>query len=118
MLTLKLISEETERVIKGLEKKHFDNAKETIEKVLEYDRMRREYQQKLDNNKQQQNLLSKQYLSSNYLFINTLQNLLFCVPKAALLHGKSVGFAAQKSRFRNVKAQLSLFNGVYFTKTR
>ncbi len=42
MLTLKLISEETERVIKGLEKKHFDNAKETIGKVLEYDRMRRE----------------------------------------------------------------------------
>ena len=60
MLTLKLISEETERVIKGLEKKHFDNAKETIEKVLEYDRMRREYQQKLDNNNQQQNHLSKQ----------------------------------------------------------
>lgn len=60
MLTLKLISEETERVIKGLEKKHFDNAKETIGKVLEYDRMRREYQQKLDKNKQQQNLLSKQ----------------------------------------------------------
>ena len=60
MLTLKLISEETERVIKGLEKKHFDNAKETIGKVLEYDRIRREYQQKLDNNKQQQNLLSKQ----------------------------------------------------------
>ncbi|EGQ13681.1 hypothetical protein HMPREF9419_1496 [Prevotella nigrescens ATCC 33563] len=44
---------------------------------------------------------------SNYLFINTLQNLLFCIPKAALLHGKSVGFAAQKSRFRNAKAQLS-----------
>ena len=60
MLTLKLISEETKRVIKGLEKKHFDNAQETIGKVLEYDRMRREYQQKLDNNKQQQNLLSKQ----------------------------------------------------------
>ena len=60
MLTLKLISEDTERVIKGLEKNHFDNAKETIGKVLEYDRMRREYQQKLDNNKQQQNLLSKQ----------------------------------------------------------
>nr|WP_260378813.1 hypothetical protein [Prevotella intermedia] len=39
-----------------------------------------------------------------------LQNLLFCVPKAAVLHGKSVGFASQKSRFRNVKAQLSLFN--------
>ena len=45
-----------------------------------------------------------------------LQNLLFCVPKAAVLHGKSVGFASQKSRFRNVKAQLSLFNGIIFTK--
>lgn len=60
MLTLKLISEETERVIKGLKKKHFNNAKKTIETVLEYDKLRREYQQKLDNNKQQQNLLSKQ----------------------------------------------------------
>ena len=60
MLTFKLISEETGRVIKGLEKKHFNNAKKTIETVLEYDKLRREYQQKLDNNKQQQNLLSKQ----------------------------------------------------------
>jgi len=41
---------------------------------------------------------------------------LFCVPKAAVLHGKSVGFASQKNRFRNVKAQLSLFNGIIFTK--
>ncbi|OWP33765.1 hypothetical protein CBG55_06325 [Prevotella intermedia] len=48
--------------------------------------------------------------------INVLQNLLFCVPKAALLHGKSVGFASQKSRFRNAKAQLSLFNRIIFTK--
>lgn len=60
MLTLKLISEETERVIKGLEKKHFEGAREAIEKVLEYDRLRREAQQKLDANKQQQNQLSKQ----------------------------------------------------------
>ncbi|WP_257876228.1 hypothetical protein [Prevotella intermedia] len=48
--------------------------------------------------------------------INVLQNLLFCVPKAAVLHGKSVGFASQKSRFRNAKAQLSLFNRIIFTK--
>ena len=60
MLTLKLISEETERVIKGLEKKHFDGAREAIEKVLEYDKVRREAQQKLDINKQQQNQLAKQ----------------------------------------------------------
>lgn len=60
MLTLKLISEETERVVKGLEKKHFPNAREAVEKVLEYDKLRREAQQRLDANKQQQNLLSKQ----------------------------------------------------------
>lgn len=60
MLTLKLISEETERVIKGLKKKHFAGAKEAIDKVLEFDKTRRECQQKLDSNKQQQNQLSKQ----------------------------------------------------------
>ena len=60
MLTLKLITEETDRVIKGLEKKHFKGAREAVEKVLEYDKLRRETQQKPDNNKQQQNQLSKQ----------------------------------------------------------
>lgn len=60
MLTLKLISEETERVVKGLEKKHFQGAREAVEKVLEYNEIRRKAQQKLDANKQQQNQLSKQ----------------------------------------------------------
>lgn len=60
MLTLKLISEETERVVKGLEKKHFQRAREAVEKVLEYNEIRRKAQQKLDANKQQQNQLSKQ----------------------------------------------------------
>ena len=60
MLTLKLISEETERVVKGLEKKHFPNAREAVEKVLEYDKIRREAQQKLDNNSSRQtSLLSR-----------------------------------------------------------
>ncbi len=49
MLTLKVISQETEKVLKGLEKKHFKNAKETIEKVLELDKVRRAAQQELDN---------------------------------------------------------------------
>ncbi|RRF87356.1 hypothetical protein D2S45_05785 [Prevotella intermedia] len=52
---------------------------------------------------------SQVYPTLNNLVINVLQNLLFCIPKAAVLHGKSVGFALQKSRFRNVKA--------YFYKT-
>lgn len=60
MLTLKLISEETERVIKGLEKKNFEGAQKIIEDVLAIDKRRREAQQKLDSNKQQANLLSKQ----------------------------------------------------------
>lgn len=59
MLTLKLISEETERVVKGLEKKHFENAKETIAQVLDIDKKRRDSQQKLDKNKQEANQLSK-----------------------------------------------------------
>ncbi len=60
MLTLKLISEDTERVIKALEKKHFTGAREAIEKVLEFDKQRREAQKQLDANKQQQNALAKQ----------------------------------------------------------
>jgi hypothetical protein len=49
MLTLKVISQETEKVLKGLEKKHFKNAEETIGKVLELDKERRAAQQELDN---------------------------------------------------------------------
>ncbi|MGP1553977.1 MAG: hypothetical protein ACTTI8_06770 [Prevotella intermedia] len=55
-------------------------------------------------------------MSHNLLFINALQNLLFCVPKAAVLHGKSVGFAMQNSRFRNAKPKLIFFFGIIFTK--
>ncbi|PDP67601.1 hypothetical protein CLI70_10295 [Prevotella intermedia] len=59
---------------------------------------------------------SQAQLSHKYLTITTLQNLLFCIPKAALLHGKSVGFALQKSRFRSAKTKLPLFKGIIFTK--
>ncbi len=50
MLTLKLITEETDRVIRGLEKKHFKNAKQAIDEVLAVDKRRREAQQLLDKN--------------------------------------------------------------------
>ncbi|MDO4159663.1 MAG: serine--tRNA ligase [Prevotellaceae bacterium] len=53
MLTLKLISEETERVIKGLEKKHFQGAKQAVYDVLALDKVRRETQQKLDKDLQE-----------------------------------------------------------------
>ena len=53
MLTLKLISEETERVIRGLEKKHFNGAKQAVYDVLALDKMRRETQQKLDKDLQE-----------------------------------------------------------------
>ena len=48
MLTLKQINEETEKVILGLEKKHFSGAKEAIDNVLAIDKKRREAQQKND----------------------------------------------------------------------
>ena len=60
MLTLKLITEETERVIRGLEKKHFKGAKEAIEQVLAVDKKRRESQQLLDKNLNEQKQQSGQ----------------------------------------------------------
>ena len=45
-------------------------------------------------------------------------SLISCVAKAAVLHVKSVSFATQKSRFRIVKTQLSLFKRIIFTKSR
>lgn len=49
-MTLKLITEETDRVIKGLQKKHFAKASEAIAEVIEIDRKRRETQTELDAN--------------------------------------------------------------------
>ena len=60
MLTIKLISEETERVIKGLEKKHFNGAREAVEKALSIDKRRREAQRELDNTKQQAKQMAAQ----------------------------------------------------------
>ena len=60
MLTLKLISEETERVIKGLEKKHFDGAREAIDNVLALDKARRATQQQLDKDLQEGKKLAAQ----------------------------------------------------------
>lgn len=60
MLTLKLISEETERVIKGLEKKHFKGAREAIDNVLEADKRRKEAQAKSDKNKQEAKQMAAQ----------------------------------------------------------
>lgn len=50
MLTLKQITEETERVIAGLEKKHFTGAREAIAEVIEIDKKRRAAQTQLDKN--------------------------------------------------------------------
>ena len=61
---------------------------------------------------------SQEFLLFNSFIINVLQNLLFCIPKAAVLHGKSVGFASQNSRFRNAKSKLPIFNEIIFTKQR
>ncbi len=59
MLTLNLIKNDTDKVVRGLEKKHFKNAKEAIDKVLEIDKKRREAQQVMDLKKAESNQLSK-----------------------------------------------------------
>ena len=50
MLTLKLITEEKDRVVSGLKKKNFKDAEEAINQVIDIDKKRREAQQKLDAN--------------------------------------------------------------------
>ena len=60
MLTLKLITEETERVLRGLEKKHFKGAQEAIDNVLAIDKRRRETQQQSDKIKQESKQLAAQ----------------------------------------------------------
>ena len=59
MLTIKQITEDTDKVIRGLEKKHFANAKEAIAKVLECNDRRRNAQNQLDRNLAEVNSLSK-----------------------------------------------------------
>lgn len=59
MLTLKLITEQTDRVIAGLNKKHFKGAKEAIDAVIAKDAERRATQQALDQNLAQANALAK-----------------------------------------------------------
>ncbi len=59
MLTLKMIMEQTDKVIAGLEKKHFKNAKETIAEVLELNSKRRSTKNILDKNLSEVNQLSR-----------------------------------------------------------
>lgn len=59
MLTLKLITEQYDRVIAGLNKKHFKGAKEAIDAVISKDAERKATQQALDQNLAQANALAK-----------------------------------------------------------
>ena len=59
MLTIKQITENTEAVIRGLEKKHFKNAKETIDQVIALNDKRRSTQNQLDKNLAEVNSLSR-----------------------------------------------------------
>ncbi len=59
MLTIKQITDDTAKVIKGLNKKHFKNAEETIDNVLKTNEARKNAQVKLDNNLAEANKLSK-----------------------------------------------------------
>ena len=60
MLTLKQINEDKDRVIAGLNKKHFPNAEEAINKVLQFDAQRKSAQQLKDNAQAEMNRLSKE----------------------------------------------------------
>lgn len=59
MLTIKQITDDKEAIIRGLEKKHFNGAREAIESVLAIDEKRKAAQQEVDNLKAQVNQISK-----------------------------------------------------------
>ena len=59
MLTIKQITDNTEAVLRGLEKKHFKNAKETIDQVIALNDKRRSTQNQLDKNLAEVNQTSK-----------------------------------------------------------
>jgi seryl-tRNA synthetase len=58
MLTLKVINDCPEEVIRRLAKKHFD-AKDIVSQIIELDALRRNTQKKLDNTLAEINSLSK-----------------------------------------------------------
>ena len=60
MLTIKQITDNKEATVCGLEKKHFKNAKETIDRVIEINNKRKQSQNKLDANLAEQNAAAKQ----------------------------------------------------------
>ena len=59
MLTIKQITEDTDKAIRALEKKHFKNAKETIAEVIRLNDKRKAAQAQLDNNLAEINATSK-----------------------------------------------------------
>lgn len=59
MLTINQITEDKQAVIKGLEKKHFKNAEETINQVIAINDKRKACQTQLDDNLAQQNKIAK-----------------------------------------------------------
>ena len=61
---------------------------------------------------------SIQVVCHNILVINVLENLLFCIPKAAVLQRKTYAFTVQNSHFRNAKLKLSFFSRNIFTSRR
>ena len=59
MLTIKQITDDKEGVIKGLEKKHFPQAAESIEQAISYNEKRKAAQTELDKNLAEQNKTAK-----------------------------------------------------------
>lgn len=60
MLQLNFIKENKELTVKALQKKHFKNAAEVVDQVLELDQNRKDCQQNLDDTLAQSNQLAKQ----------------------------------------------------------
>ena len=69
MLTIKQITDDKEAVIRGLEKKHFKNAREAVDAVLGFNDIRKKTQAELDNCLSQVKNISKYYRCSNVFLL-------------------------------------------------
>lgn len=91
MLTIKQITDDKEAVIRGLEKKHFPNARQVIDKVIEIDNQRKAAQAQADQMQASLKGLSKQI-------------------GALMKEGKKEEAAAAKQQVEQIKKQAADFD--------
>ena len=124
MLTIKQITENTDAVLRGLEKKHFKNAQEVISQVIEANDKRRNSQNQLDKNLAEVNSLSrsvgqlmkegkKEEAETARLQVNEIKEKNKELEVLTVAHHKKIlDYIRQNFTFRNLGIYISLSTGL------